>query len=387
MSWQQRLSKAPGWLVQLLNLPTPEALEQAEERRLRKNRGRTARDGSSDTYVSTTSTATAGNPYLNLTTPTQKAGEVAAKPSTRAAAAAGAAGPWQPGSASRRAPFWYVLLRGLVVVVLFLLVITGLREWFVRPTTATSTTSTTAPPAAARYPSTAAGGLATRFATAYLAWDAARPDARSSALAAAGWGGDPDAGWNRKGKQDISGAPTVLRVDARSDTEGTITVLAQVTPWVTKDGKLVRGSSRTVGLRIPVAVTSTGDVSVAALPALIAPPAALPPGGVQLADVDDALSRETRDSITNFFTSYGRESDLTALAAPGAQIRGLNGALKFVSLTDWTVAPPRGTDETSAIARVLWQSPDGAQIEQTYTLTLRLTTSGDVARWQVYAIL
>lgn len=385
MAWQDRLSKAPSWLVQLLNLPTPEAVEEARARRA----GRADRHGqqpAADTYVSTTASHPAANPYLTLDASANSAPPVV-RASTRLAGAAPAAGPWQPGSASRRAPLWQVLLRVLVVIVLVLLILTGIRQWFFRPNAATSSTGPAALPAGTRFPDAAASGLATRFATAYLTWDATRPDARSAALAASGWGGDPEAGWDRKGKQEISGAVTVLRVDPRSDTEGSVTVTAQVVPWITKDDQLVRDSARTVGLRIPIAVTTAGDVAVAALPAIVAAPAPAAPGGIQLTDADDKLGRETRDSITNFFTTYGRDSDLTALAAPGAEIRGLGGALSLVRLAEWTVAQPTGRDETSAVARVVWKSRDGAQLEQTYTLTLRLTTSGDVARWQVYAIL
>lgn len=298
--------------------------------------------------------------------------------------------PWQGEQVPMRQRFWYVLLRGLVVAVLLAMVVTALRTWFFD-----SREQVTPPapiPADVLYPASAASGVAIRFAHAYLSWDELDPDKRVNALRAAGWQGDEAAGWDRKGKQ-TTGLVTVARIAAESETRGSVTVVATVTPWkITpregdKPASSKPGNPETIALRVPVDVSPNGALTVAAEPATVALPTGVEQDGRPLPDVDTDLSAETRSGAEAFFRAYGEETDMTAITAPGSTIVGLGGVLTFEGLSGWQVAPANGADSAQAVATVTWITKGGeTQLQQTYYLTLQRTTAGSTARWQVLDI-
>lgn len=295
--------------------------------------------------------------------------------------------PWQGAAVPLRQRFWYVLVRGLVVIVLVAALITAVRTWFFPSNT---TPPPAQVPAAALYPSAAAGGVAARFAHAYLTWDETNPEARVAGLKAAGWRGEPAAGWDRKGRQTVS-LVTVAKVDADTATEGTVTVVATVTPWTltpSNDGgppKAKAEAAVTIGLRVPIDAADDGTLTIAAEPAYVAPPAVGQPDGRPLPDLDHDLGQETSDGAEAFFRAFGADTDLSAITAPGSTITGLGGIVEFSSLRGWQVAPPQG-DLATAHATVVWKTSHGTTVEQTYFLTLQRTTAGDTARWQILTI-
>lgn len=371
MSLQDRINRAPTWLVKLLNLPVAARAHD-----------------SSDSSAATPRqpTAATDNPYLQIaqrSTP----GTVSPAPSTRWSAEP-AASTWRADAPTRRASAWLLALRGLVAAALILAVLIAvpavIRTY--RPATATSSGRAVKLPASATFPQAAAGGVASRFAAAYLTWDGASPEKRQRALADAGWTGAPEIGWDGKGRQQLTGTVTVARVDAESADRGAATVVATVVPFLLRGDKLVGAAPNTVALRVPMTVTPDGRVQPAAPPSLVAPPRNTSPAGVALAETDSRLTSETKQAAQDFFAAYGSSADLTAIAAPGATITGLSGDVTLVRITDWDVAPPL-KDQTAAVAAVMWRTQDGAQLEQTYRLTLRLTTSGPTGRWQVLTIL
>ena len=234
-------------------------------------------------------------------------------------------------------------------------------------------------PAVALFPAAQASGVAQRFAAAYLAWNSAAPTTRASALTASGWTGDPATGWNGQGHQSVD-TITTAAVSTQSATEGTVTVVATVHAVV---GSKV-GAGRLIALAVPLLI-SHGSTSIG-VPAIVGIPAA----GRALDqpsqdDPDSTLTNQTQDQTASFFAAYGTQQDVSGLTAPGSTVRGLGGAVKFTDLTSWSVSTPtNGT--ANARANVTWQTSDGAQLVQSYRLTLQQTTAGDVSRWQVLTI-
>lgn len=373
MSLQDRINRAPGWLVALLNLPVTTPSETTPP--------------SKGPKAGTPSPTPAENPYLQIA---QGGSRPLGRPTPSARwSTSSAPSTWQAQASTRRGSVWLVALRGLVAVALVLAVLIAIPAVIrtYRPATATGSSSRTVRlPAAATFPAAAAGGVAARFAAAYLSWDGEKPETRERALAAAGWTGSPDVGWDGKGRQQLAGPVTVAQVDAETAEKGAVTVVGDVTPWLVRGDKLAPSTTTTVALRVPMTVTADGRVQPAAAPSLVAPPRNSAPAGVGLPETDSRLTSETKQAAQDFFTAYGSSADLTAIAAPGASITGLSGAVTLVRISDWDVAPPTD-DQAAAVASVLWRTRDGAQLEQTYRLNLRLTTSGPTGRWQVLTIL
>jgi len=172
------------------------------------------------------------------------------------------------------------------------------------------------------------------------------------AAARAGSAGDPGpvpAGWTDLGERWLS-----------------ITVPVESTP---------------AGLR----VSGSGAVFTGEPPTVIAPI-----GG---ADPDSATTEATVSVAAAFFTGYAA-SDVSYLIPSGAAVTGLGGAVRFVSLANWTVrtaaagagsASASATTPTAGVgaAAVTWQLAGTAvQITQQYELSLTLTAG----RWYTAAL-
>lgn len=262
------------------------------------------------------------------------------------------------------------LLRGVLTVAVLLFAWIGVRETFITPQLADRNAAPPAAPPA--FPQVAAAGAAERFAAAYLTWDEGNPDQREEALTQV-WAGDSKLGWNGAGKQSVTSA-TAVEVRSTSDNTAVVTVAVAVTG--DRPGQ--------VALAVPV-VTAGGAASVAQAPAMVpVPQPAAPeaPGAGQ--DQDSNLTMATKPLAEQFFAAYAAQEDLGTIAAPGSPLRGMAGAVEFVSLDSWEVSPADG-EQAEARASVTWRRA-GAQLKQSYVVTLQRTTAGTTSRWQIATI-
>ena len=148
-----------------------------------------------------------------------------------------------------------------------------------------------------------------------------------------------------------------------------------------------------MALKIPAWVDET-RASVIDTPILIGVPAPVTPpaGGTPITDA--ALTENTRDMATNFFTTYAT-GDVSAVTAPGSTIVA-PVTTADAEVTGWTVytpeatptptATPTGTDvERQATAIVTWTSGE-VVTTQTYQVTISLVSGQTDSRWQVSAL-
>lgn len=286
--------------------------------------------------------------------------------------------PWRAEVAE--GPRWYwKVLRVILIVALVIVLLVGLRTmFFPAASPAVKSTGDTA----ATFPAAAASGVADRFASDFLTWDAADPSARSNALGEVVAGGvDGDKfGWDGTGKQQATAAYTIA-VDPSSAIDATVTVAVQVHPY-DKDGKELPASWQAVA--VPVHMQA-GRAAVAGSPALVAVPAPHAVDAAQAPAEDTGLSHSTEDYAKSFFAAYASGTDVSAVAAPAASFTGLGGAVRFQSLTSWTVYASRG-DTRQARAVVAWETKAGTTLTATYAVTLTRVTAGSATRWQVAAI-
>lgn len=174
---------------------------------------------------------------------------------------------------------------------------------------------------------------------------------------------------------------TARQVRPVSSTSCVVTVVLVVTRYAGADKS--SPVNQLQALDVPVTVTG-GVGTVTALPTWVAVPAPAVPSPTYLTATDSALGTSTKSTGAAFFAAYGRDSDLSAITAPGASIAGLAGAVTLVQVSSWEVAPPQG-DTAQARAVVEW-STGTAQLTQTYTLTLTRTTTVSGSRWQVFSL-
>jgi hypothetical protein len=291
--------------------------------------------------------------------------------------------PWQPEPESSFTTWGRRFLRGLVVAVLLLAAISGVRSW-IRPP------QTTAPPVAAEsgYPKDEAKAVAARFATAYLTWDEEDKDGRAAAVAmdlAAGL--DASTGWNGRGRQTASTTyPGEVKVDP-GGVAAQVDVRVLVTPATKQGAGWAAGKPFWQRLSVPVARTQT-RVVVSSAPIFVSDdPAALPDNLPEPGAPDDELTSATQKDAEAFFRAYAKsDSEVIAVAAPGATIRSLNGTVRLERLQEWQVYAGND-DERQATAAVNWIGSGETTLAQSYTLTLRRTVAANGAeRWQVAAI-
>ncbi len=188
---------------------------------------------------------------------------------------------------------------------------------------------------AAPFPDAAASAIAERFAVSYLSWDHDAPTVRSSALVqdVPGLQENDKFGWDGNGHQTAANATTIT-VTAQSPTVATVTVTAVITPY---DAANTPTTQRTEALAVPVEVRE-GRVVVTGQPASVAVPR--PAGSSDTRanrDEDAALASSTAGYATSFFTAYATQDDVSAVAAPSAQIQGLSGIYALKDVRSWTV--------------------------------------------------
>lgn len=291
--------------------------------------------------------------------------------------------PWSTESESSFSTWARRFFRGLVVAVLLLAAISGVRSW-IRPDNAPSTVVS----GQSGYPTDEARAIATRYAVSYLNWDEANPDARPSQLSidlAAGL--DARSGWNGRGKQTANAA---YAGEVKVDPGGVVAVVdvrVQVRPFTLSGRTWVGGAYSWRRVSVPVARTASRVVVTGAPTFVPDDRAALPDNMPEAAAPDDDLTAATLKDAEAFFSAYA-ESDIkvSAVTAPGATIRSLNGAVKLDQLKDWQVYTGND-DERKATAAVTWDGIGDTTLDQTYTLTLRRTVAADGAqRWQVAAV-
>lgn len=291
--------------------------------------------------------------------------------------------PWEEHEETRQDSFLRVLVRGGVIVVLVMLVLTGLRSWFFDRDDQGPATAPV--PAAATYPQAAASGIAERVARSYLTWDEENTGVRTERLALdlAPDALNDNAGWNQRGKQTVATAATVA-VDVTDESTARVTVAALVTPWAKNGDKWTPGKEVWRSVEMPVVQTSERLI-VPTMPALVGMPQPQPIDAAEPPDADSAATTASREDAEAFFEAYGTKPDVSALIAPGESLTGIGDeSVKFANLREWTVYV--GDDKTrSARALVTWQVGD-TELTQPYDLTLVAVAQGDQSRWQIASV-
>ncbi|MGW0703028.1 conjugal transfer protein [Streptomyces sp. NPDC002867] len=230
-------------------------------------------------------------------------------------------------------------------------------------------------------PEAAAQQVAARFARSYMTWNEKDPKSREKELAAdLPKGADAQVGWDGQGvqlvAQSIPGevvqtSPRRARVsvDVRvSSTAGTGTKARTVSSWRR--------------LQVPVGVSS-GRVLVTGQPALVGVEQPVDWREPEPPTADTVLSGTTRTPVENFFKAWVAGTADQA-AAPGAQIGPLGSDLHLQSLDTWTVHSGSGSRRTG-VASVRWKLA-GAELQQTYRVTLAEVRADGASRWQVWHV-
>ncbi|KOU43552.1 hypothetical protein ADK54_17260 [Streptomyces sp. WM6378] len=280
-------------------------------------------------------------------------------------------------SAARRAG------RVAIWLVIGLAAFTGVRTW-IFPAKPPAPVEKADPQAEAKkndVPEAEAQEVAARFARAYMTWNAQDPDTRAKELGAdLAKGTDPKLGWNGAGVQlvaqtipgtvtQVGGKRARVRVDVRVST-------------VTNNGKGQQTATSWRGLEVPVA-QGEGRVVVTGQPAIVGMPTAAGYTAPAAPEADLQLSGQTRDTVRDFLKAWAAGSADQA-AAPGADIQPLGAGLALDSLDSWAV-DAGGGDKRVGTASVRWQL-GGAQLQQTYQITLIKVSASSASRWQVAAV-
>lgn len=272
---------------------------------------------------------------------------------------------------TRRFLLW--MFRTLVVLVLLLLLLLGVRD-VVRGVIASPARLGQAPPTPplqSGYPRDAAQAFATRFALAYETYDSSNQDARKTALHPyLADGADASLGWNGLGKQTATLAvPSGIQVQDRHTATVDLAILVTNGRWIY--------------LAVPVFADSNGQLVVPGPPALLPAPQKASAPALPADPGDTQLSDQLQPNLQTFFVAYAASSqnELTYYAAPGASFHGLDGSVKFGSLTMLHLDTGGGTRR--ALVRVQWVDPvSNAGLAQDYRLTLQLVGG----QWHVAAL-
>ncbi|WP_432156089.1 conjugal transfer protein [Streptomyces sp. bgisy153] len=274
---------------------------------------------------------------------------------------------------------------GRVVIwcVIGLAAFTGVRTW-VFPAKTPPPVSQSDPQAEARkddVPTEQAQQVAARFARSYMNLNSADRDARAKELEGdLAKGIDPKLGWDGSGMQlvaqTIPGAVTQTKPH-----RARVSVDVRVSVTTTKSGRQ-QTTSGWRALEVPVA--QVGDrVVVTGEPALVGMPTAVSYNAPAGADADSTLSVATRDVVKDFLNAWADGSQDQA-SAPGADIQPLGSGLSLDSLDSW-VADVGSGERRTGTAVVRWALA-GAQLQQTYQITLTKVSAGGASRWQVDAV-
>ena len=230
-------------------------------------------------------------------------------------------------------------------------------------------------PISATFPTATAEGVASRFAVAFLSWEEGDAGAKTRADALRPYysaTGDIDGrlGWNGKGKQRAEN-PTVMRVQVVDEKTARVLVLVDI----------INGEKRSsTGLEMTVKVIDGAGV-VVGNPGVVAVPAAPTVARHEASSDDGQLTTKTKTEAQSFFSLFAAGDNLDSIAAPGAKIRGLNGAWGTATVTRWTVSEG-GADRRTATAEVTFDR-DGVQLKQTFTCSIVKVSAGGVDQWKI----
>jgi hypothetical protein len=214
----------------------------------------------------------------------------------------------------------------------------------------------------------AAEAYAALFVRRYLTWDAAEPQASTTALEPfVGTGIEPDAGLvlPASGEQHVEWAE-VVQAREPTPSEHVYTVAAQT------------NSSGLLYVTVPVTRISDGGIALAGYPALVGAPAAGPAqAGARLREVSDPeLATVVQRALRNYLA--GSSNELAADLASGAHVSLPNLGLNLVSLQRLDWAPGAG----AVLATV--QAQDGRGVR--YTLAYELDVLRSQGRWEISAV-
>lgn len=233
-------------------------------------------------------------------------------------------------------------------------------------------------PISATFPTATAEGVASRFAVAFLTWEEGDAGAKTRADALRPYysaTGDIDGrlGWNGKGKQRAEN-PTVMRVQVIDEKTARVLVLVDI----------INGEKRSsTGLEMTVKVIDGAGV-VVGNPGVVAAPAAPTVARHEPFSDDGQLTTKTKTEAQSFFSLFAAGDNLESIAAPGAKIRGLNGAWGTATVTRWTVSEG-GADRRTATAEVTFDR-DGVQLKQTFTCSIVKVSASGVDQWKIAEI-
>lgn len=230
-------------------------------------------------------------------------------------------------------------------------------------------------PISATFPTATAEGVASRFAVAFLTWEEGDAGAKTRADALRPFfatTGDIDGrlGWNGKGKQRAE-TPTVMRVQVVDEQTARVLVMVDI----------INGEKRSsTGLEMTVKVIDGAGV-VVGNPGVVAVPAAPTVARHEALSDDGQLTTKTKTEAQSFFALFAAGDNLDSIAAPGAKIRGLNGAWGTATVTRWTVSEG-GADRRTATAEVTFDR-DGVQLKQTFACSIVKVSAGGVDQWKI----
>lgn len=255
------------------------------------------------------------------------------------------------------------------VVVWLVLLVIGYRgiTAIVLNETPSSGSAAPRPAPAVRFPVAAAEAYAWQFGQVYLNASPSTASERAAELAQfLPPGFDPQAGWNGSGTLQLQ-SEQVAGVRVQDAHHAIVTLLARV-----------NGTLR--GLGVPV-YADHGGMTVSGLPAWLAPPARITVPSSEPVNTDTAATAEVTTMLRAFFSAYADGSQVTLgrFEVPGANVTGLDGAVKYGGISSVTVPP--GGDARQILATVTWRvlssAPEGkadkqspAQLDMTYALTI-----------------
>ncbi|MEV7885182.1 conjugal transfer protein [Streptomyces sp. NPDC002817] len=230
-------------------------------------------------------------------------------------------------------------------------------------------------------PAATAQQVAARYARSYLTWSEDDPDSRATELARdLPKGADTKAGWDGQGLQLV--AQTIPgQVTQTSAHQARVSVDVRVSS-TQGSGSKAKTVSSWVGLEIPVADTG-GRVIVTGQPALVGLAQPVTWKEPAAPDTDAELSERTRTTVANFFEAWV-DGTADQSAAPGAKIAPLGAGLAWHSLDTWAVQTGSGSRRTG-LATVRWELA-GAELQQTYRVTLTQVSADGAFRWQVWQV-
>ncbi|MEU6331579.1 conjugal transfer protein [Streptomyces sp. NPDC047049] len=273
---------------------------------------------------------------------------------------------------------------GIVWLVIALLAFAGLRAivWPPQQPHAEPKTGTQSQAHRDDVPEAAAQQVASRFARSYLTWSKDDPQAREKELKRdLPQGADTKTGWNGEGTQLV--AQTIPgEVSQTRPHQARVLVDVRVSA-TTGTGKKARAISSWRALEVPVA-ESGGRVLVTGQPALVGLDQPARWKAAAEPDTDITLTASTRTAVNDFLKAWasGTQGQTTA---PGASIAPLGPGVTLHSLDNWAAHTGSGSHRTGT-ATVRWEM-GGAQLQQTYRITLAQVSANNASRWQVWQVM